>query len=327
MFGNTFRTASVLSKLRWTHLVLIGAWFASASAEVPPKGYFGIFPSPTVPLAAKPFRLHVRFVTIGAPVTVVNTNVHVNGSTIDISACTKDGSSSTAPTTVNIEVDAPGLPAGMYSLRFTRSYLFASAPDCVYPTVLHQSMVSVLDPASLVSVVEYFSSLRNHYFQTANPAEMDALDTGVFPGWMRTGQSFGAYRTGTAGSSQPLLSPVCRYYGRPEYGLDTHFFSAFLFECQVVPINWPNVWIEESTDAFATPIPFSYDGSCPPGTLPVYRLFNGKADVNHRYTTSLAVRSEMIANGWIPEGFGSIGVAMCAQPRSDLYLAFAPRAS
>jgi len=51
--------------------------------------------------------------------------------------------------------------------------------------------------------------------------------------------------------------------------------------------------------------------------LPVYRLFNGKADVNHRYTVSFAIREEMIAQAWTPEGYGSIGVAMCAQPTNE----------
>jgi len=33
---------------------------------------------------------------------------------------------------------------------------------------------------------------------------------------------------------------------------------------------------------------------------------------NHRYTTSLAVRSQMLAKGWVSEGLGDNGVTMCA---------------
>ena len=33
---------------------------------------------------------------------------------------------------------------------------------------------------------------------------------------------------------------------------------------------------------------------------------------NHRYTTSLAVRSDTMARGWIAEGYGDVGVIMCA---------------
>jgi len=46
---------------------------------------------------------------------------------------------------------------------------------------------------------------------------------------------------------------------------------------------------------------------------PVYRLYNnghGGAP-NHRYTTNTAVRAQMLAQGWIPEGYGALGVMMC----------------
>ena len=33
---------------------------------------------------------------------------------------------------------------------------------------------------------------------------------------------------------------------------------------------------------------------------------------NHRYTTDLAVRAQMIAKGWVPEGRGSNPVQMCS---------------
>jgi len=48
-------------------------------------------------------------------------------------------------------------------------------------------------------------------------------------------------------------------------------------------------------------------GNCRGGTVPLYRLYNdGKTGApNHRYTTSLAVRAEMVAQGWIPEGSGN----------------------
>jgi hypothetical protein len=58
--------------------------------------------------------------------------------------------------------------------------------------------------------------------------------------------------------------------------------------------------------------PNTTSGACPSGTAPVYRLWNGRADSNHRYTTDLAIRSQMISRGYIPEGYGALGVAMCA---------------
>jgi hypothetical protein len=43
-----------------------------------------------------------------------------------------------------------------------------------------------------------------------------------------------------------------------------------------------------------------------------YRLFNGRTDANHRFTTDLAVRTQMIGKGYVPEGYGPQGVALCA---------------
>jgi hypothetical protein len=43
----------------------------------------------------------------------------------------------------------------------------------------------------------------------------------------------------------------------------------------------------------------------------VYRLWNHRADSNHRYTADAATRAAMLARGYAPEGYGPLGVAMC----------------
>jgi hypothetical protein len=55
-------------------------------------------------------------------------------------------------------------------------------------------------------------------------------------------------------------------------------------------------------------------GACPAGTQPIDRLYNnGQTGApNHRYTNDSAVRSQMIAQGFIPEGKGPEGVGFCA---------------
>ena len=55
------------------------------------------------------------------------------------------------------------------------------------------------------------------------------------------------------------------------------------------------------------------DGTCPAGSVPIYRLCNNNAGgaPNHRFTPDLNVRAQMIAAGWSPEGFG-IGVTFCS---------------
>jgi hypothetical protein len=54
------------------------------------------------------------------------------------------------------------------------------------------------------------------------------------------------------------------------------------------------------------------DGTCGPGTQPLYRMYNNgmSGAPNHRYTTDLDVRSLLLALGWVPEGAG-VGVIAC----------------
>lgn len=168
-----------------------------------------------------------------------------------------------------------------------------------------------MEAAAGRTVVEYYNVPRDHYFQTSYASEIALLDAGAFFGWERTGQTYRAYAPEVVTPSTPTR-PVCRYYGKPELGLDTHFFSAFEAECAVIPTAFPNQWTIETTNAYAIAIP-SPTGTCAPGTIPVYRVLNGKPDVNHRYTISPAIRQQMLDAGWVPEGYGSLGVAMCAE--------------
>jgi hypothetical protein len=163
--------------------------------------------------------------------------------------------------------------------------------------------------------VEFYNATLDHYFVTANAREITDLDTGVHKGWTRTGQQFQVYvQDPTPSSGQFPLASVCRYYGLPAFGLDTHFYSAFTVECDAVATNWPNQWDLEAPDAFGVHLPDPSTGACPQDTSPLYRLFNDRADVNHRYTTQLSIREQMIQRSWIPEGFGSLGIAMCVRP-------------
>ena len=159
--------------------------------------------------------------------------------------------------------------------------------------------------AAPVPVVEYYWAARDHYFITANPLEIAALDAAPAGGWARTGESFGAYAQPSGSSSR-----VCRFYIPPIYG-DSHFFSGSPEECSGVQVKFPAL-IEETTNAFYIGLPNFTTGACPTGTIPVYRLYNNRADTNHRYTTSLAIRSQMLAKGYVPEGYGLTGAAMCA---------------
>jgi hypothetical protein len=157
-----------------------------------------------------------------------------------------------------------------------------------------------------ILAVEYVNLVLGHYFITADDLEKSLLENGHFAGWTRTGRSFWVLPAGSGGSS-----PVCRFYGRPEAGLDSHFYSASPDECAAVLERFSSAWMLESNDVFNVHLPDPATGTCPPGTNVVFRVYNGKPDANHRYTTRLDVRASMIAAGWIAEGYGPNGVAMC----------------
>jgi hypothetical protein len=147
--------------------------------------------------------------------------------------------------------------------------------------------------------VEYVNAALGHYFVTAFPAEIAVLDGGAFGGaWQRTGESF---RTGGA-------TAVCRFYGMPPKGPDSHFFTVDAAECAHVMSAW-QAWTFEAHAFATTP---ATAGACAAGLVPVRRFYNNPAagaDMNHRYVTSAAVAAEMRGKGWIEEG-----VVMCALP-------------
>ena len=155
-----------------------------------------------------------------------------------------------------------------------------------------------------VTVVEFYRSVSDHYFVTIAADEIAALDTGLFPGWTRTGLTFKAHAT-----SQPGYSPICRFYLPPP--ADSHFYSASPQECTQVAAQNPS-FILESTAVMHLAVPNPLSGACASGTVPIYRTWNRRSDTNHRYTASLAVRDQMVAMGHVAEGSGPDAVTFCA---------------
>jgi hypothetical protein len=160
------------------------------------------------------------------------------------------------------------------------------------------------------TVVEYYNASLDHYFITPLAGEIDALDAGAIAGWTRTGFAFGAADSTAAG-----LNPVCRFYIPPAHG-DSHFLSASPDECAAVRARIgadPNFsgYIEETPAEFYIALPDAL-GTCPAGTTNVYRLWNARADSNHRYIADFGTREAMIAQGYVAEGYGPQGPAMCA---------------
>ena len=156
-----------------------------------------------------------------------------------------------------------------------------------------------------VAVIEFYNAAFDHYFMSSRQADIQALDTGIFPGCARTDNTFAAYS-----QSLPGVNPVCRFYLPPAYG-DSHFYSASPAECAAVQARYP-FFDFESPALFYIVLPDQLTGACPAATLPVYRVWDNRADTNHRYITSRATRDQMVAAGWLAEGYGNDAVIMCA---------------
>ena len=152
---------------------------------------------------------------------------------------------------------------------------------------------------SRFNVVEYYAASLNHYFMTAFSDEEAKLDAQTpIAGWTRTGESFPAYSAAAAG-----LSTVCRFFGTPGLGVNSHFYTGFDFECNAV--KKLAGWTFEA-DAFYIAANVA---QCAANTRPVFRLYNNGmgGEPNHRYTTSWPLISDMQVEGWALEG-----VAFCA---------------
>lgn len=170
--------------------------------------------------------------------------------------------------------------------------------------------VPVSHAVGAIRAIEFVDVARLHYFITPSEDEIRKLDEGYFPGWSRSGYSFWVWPTSDATSG---VNPVCRFYGRPEAGLDSHFYSAAPAECQAVIDRFSSAWVYETPELFGAKLPSQVDGACPANSVPLYRLYNNKPDVNHRYMVLRDAQWETLRAlyGWIPEGYGTNATIMC----------------
>jgi hypothetical protein len=174
--------------------------------------------------------------------------------------------------------------------------------------VLIQLVAQAIAGPTVAPVVEYYYAAFDHYFITSNPVEISKLDNEGSAGWTRTGLQFNAYAAPNGNAA-----PVCRFFSTAFAPKSSHFYSLFPAECATVEAS--GKWLLENSAAFYIAVT-GEDGSCAAGLTPVYRLYNNGqgAAPNHRYTTDFTVRAQMLAQGWVPEGFGSDVVEMCSPP-------------
>lgn len=207
-----------------------------------------------------------------------------------------------------IFVPLPPLEAGVYDVEYYDLQQVGYADE---PRLSMRFFVSAKGP---VDVIEYFNATLGHYFVTSEIAEVRKLDA-PGSGWLRTGESFRALPSDEIPS---FGRPVCRYYGLPSAGIDSHFFSASAEECERVAGNWPDKWVLETPAVFGA-LADTYPFTCEDTMQRLYRLYNNRPDANHRYTVSTAIRDAMLAKGWILEAAPLDGAyepsySMCVLP-------------
>jgi len=253
------------------------AWAQTSTLEV----------SPVQPEAYQPF-------TITTPpyFSLYPSNLGVLGFSVEAGVITLElalGESLIIPPSSSIStksISVTGLPAGTYSI-YSKDLLSGLTG------LLGQLTVS-RSPPSLPVYALYHPDI-NHYFLTASTAQRDFLLQGNL-GWIIVDDGFKAWPAN--GPAPAAAKPVCRLYSPV---VNTHFFSADAASCDSLK-QQTGTWIDEGI-AFRALVPTA--GTCPSGTLPVWRLYNNRfaqLDSNHRYVTSQDTYRHMIANGWIGEG-------------------------
>ena len=159
--------------------------------------------------------------------------------------------------------------------------------------------IDYVAPASALgderNVVEFYNASLDHYFISAEPAEIAMLDQGVVvPGWQRTGLEFKSWLPGSASGVA-----ACRFFGTPGRGPNSHFFTIDANECAIVRAN-PD-WTFEGLALQAARIDPSI---CPSDRTVIWRLYNNgmRGQANHRYLTSHNEIGDLVGRGWLLEG-------------------------
>lgn len=266
----------------------------------------------------RPFCTHFSCVRLP---NLVGANVRQAGNTITVDMY---GSDDALPDNILIRppstslqgpvaIDVGPLAPGTYTVQGTANAVTAGAVSNACTGLMTFTTFTIEQasgPVERQTVIEFHHLARDHYFMSSDPAEIAALDNGTHAGWSRTGKSFAVFAPGKSGG---VGVPVCRFYGAPEAGLDSHFYTANAAECAALPGQFGGAWQLETGEAFDVRLPEA-EGACAGGFIPVYRLWNNRADSNHRFTTDPFVVGTMRNKGWRLESAAPEGASMCSPP-------------
>ncbi len=202
-----------------------------------------------------------------------------------------------------LKILVPGLPSGSYVVKPVRVlYPDDKSRDRLHDTALSREPdwpLTVTAAPPTIPVHAFYNRYARHYFLTASAAEREGIlrgDAGSDDYWFVADNGFNAW---PADGPAPIAAqPVCRFYSS---SANSHFYVVDGEECAQLKTE-DSGWTYEGIGFRAL---MATAGSCPPGTDPVWRLYNNRAaqnDSNHRFTTSTASYQSMIAQGWIGEG-------------------------
>jgi hypothetical protein len=267
--------------------------------------YFAVYSG--LPYVARTPNLTIQI--SGNAITVSGTYVMCDNSCFDLGH----------PPPVPVHVLVGPLPAGHYvaTLYLSADPSYPDPPPVMTTSGTVHAGITItgefdvaVGQSNRTDVIEYYNSELDHYFMTSNADEIALLDAArpPFENWVRTGLEFGAW---IPQSGIFNAVPICRFFNDSFAPKSSHFYAAHGDGCETTLQQFPD-WKLESSDAFEIRLPAT-DGTCLPTAAPVYRMFNngmGGAP-NHRFTTSQDVRNSMVAQGWVPEGYG-VGIVMCS---------------
>jgi hypothetical protein len=195
------------------------------------------------------------------------------------------------------------LAAGVYPVVITTSSFVDGVTNVPCGAVVAQLRVAAtaVQPQT-VDAIELYSPSLDRYYLAVDAAEASTLQaTG---GFVRTGQSFKVY---ALNGSDGRGFPVYRFVSA---ALNAHFFTASYREYLVL-LRTPEWQFE--LQPFEAGFPDTLTGECADGLYPVYRLFSPRTG-DHRWTIDAGLRAALLEQGWIAEGYGDLGVAMCSPP-------------
>lgn len=257
-----------------------------------------VVPIPTVPKAYEPFALEIVTRREDAGTLIA---VNVVGNVITIEHQT-DAAADFIPPGGLMVVNFSGLPAGEYTVQNKEFASGGYGPGgYLYPDL--PATISIAEAPPIQQVYALYLPDTKHYFITASDVEKELIKDFTIP----VDVGFNAWAANGPAPASAL--PVCRFYS---YLVNSHFYTASEEECELVKSE-DSGWVYEGI-AFQALVPLA-GGACPPGTDPVWRLYNNRhaqQDSNHRFVASMGIYHAMVADGWIGEG-----VAFCSPPTSE----------